>query len=428
MDIQIRIEDVSSVRKRLHVEVPAELASDEFDKVARQYSRQARIPGFRRGRAPLGLVKRHFGEDIRQDVANELIARSYNQAVEEQSLHPLGNPHLKGMTFSPGQPLEYEAEFEVSPQIDLPTYKGVQLTPPDSTVRDEDVEAKLEELRENHARMVAVEDRPAEENDFVTIDLVGIFQSAGDDLVPDPIEQEDVVVEIGGEHTHPEFTRALYGLNVAEEKQLEIEYPEDYHDKKLAGHRIKFTLEVTDIKSKVLPDLDDEFARDLQCETLDEVRDKVGEQLEEAALRNREQQLKSQLAEELLKEARFEVPEVLVEADVDEKIHQFAMQLASRGVDPSKANFDWAKVRQEMRERAERDVRIGLLLAAIAEQEKIEISEEELNQELERIARAHDKSVAEVRRLMAKNERLAGLKSDLRRYKTMDFLLEEARL
>ena len=426
----MELEDVSTVKKRLKVEVPAGLALKEFDEVAGAYKRRARLPGFRQGKAPVELVKRHYRKDIRSDVVQKLVADSYDQAIREKGVQPLGQPSLENLTFEEGNPLVYEANFEIHPEIELPAYKGLEVTAESKPVTQEEVEQEVEKLRDEHSSLVSVEKGPAEEGDFVVIDLVGAYldvEEGGD--TRESFQEENVMVQIGDEHTHEAFTKALAGTDRGEEKEFEVEYDSDYPEKKLAGHKVAFTVQVSDIKKKELPELNDAFAKDLgDYETLKELQEKIRERLSVERERNRERDLGNKLLEELGKNSSFELPEILVKERTDGMLTDLAYRMASQGLDPSRAKVDWVKVRKDFRPQAEQQVRGSMILSEIGRREKIEISTQELEQELEKMADSMNQPKEKVRQYFQQENRMEEEKARLIRGKVLGMLLESAKV
>jgi trigger factor len=253
MEIRVELEDVSSVKKRLKVEVPAGIALKEFDQVAKTYKQQARLPGFRPGKAPVELIKRHFKKSIRSDVLQKLIPNSYDQAIREKGVQPIGEPSLDNLTFEEGDPLVYEANFEIHPEIELSGYKGLKIKAESKPVTAEDVEEELEKMRQEHSRLVSVENRSIEKGDYVVIELEGEYLDGEEGAPPhQPFNEKNVVVNVGDEQTHEAFNKALLGSKVGEEKKFEVEYDSDYPEKKLAGHKLLFTVQIEELKEQEL--------------------------------------------------------------------------------------------------------------------------------------------------------------------------------
>ncbi len=430
MDISAQLEDVSSVKKRLHVEVPEAAATQEFARVADEYKNHVRVPGFRKGKAPLGLIRRRFAGDIREEVIRKLVPDSYDQAVRDREVRPLGEPTLQNLEAEEGKPLSYDAEFEVLPEIKLPTYKGLKAEAVKKEVSDEDLESRLEELRKQFAQLVSVDDRPVATGDRVMVDLKGEYL---DEVEGTPsgvaISEEGVAVEVGSEDTHKAFSENLVGMNIGEEKVFEVAYDEDYPEKKLAGRRVNFTVEVTDIKQEELPELNDEFAKDLgSFDSMEKVRETVRKDLETNAERESDSELRKSLTDQIFEGVSFELPEILVLDRLSDKLQDVARGIAGRGVDPVRANIDWRAMRERLRPEAEREIRIQLLLDEIARAEEIEITNEDLDHEYDRIAQSTNQPVERVRQFFRDEERVDGVKSTLRRRRAMDIIVESAKI
>ncbi len=431
MDIQIELEDISTVKKKLKVQIPADKAHSEFSKIANEFKQHARLPGFRPGKAPLDLIKKRFAKDIRGEVIQKLVPDSYNNAIKEKGIEPLGEPHLENLVYEEGQPLTYEAHFEISPTVPVPAYKGIEVSVSHAAVSDEDVEKELERLREANAKLVPVEDRPAQDGDHVMIDLHGEYlveEGHEHSHAHQAIDQENVQVDLGNETNHQAFNEALRGLNIAEERTFEVEYPADYQDKKLAGHRIRFTAEVTDIKKKVLPELNDEFAKDMGQENINALRQKTREDLAVLREKNRENDIKKELIRKLVAASSFDVPDVLIEDRVDDRLRDLAYNIAAQGINPGKANIDWAKVRADLRPEAEKDVRASLILGEVAKAEGIEVVDGDLDAEFAKMAESMNQPVEKVRQIYGKEGRMEGLREQLRKQRALDAVMREAQV
>ncbi len=431
MDIQIELEDISTVKKKLKVQIPADKAHSEFLKIANEFKQHARLPGFRPGKAPLELIKKRFGKDIRGEVIQKLVPDSYNNAIKEKGIEPLGEPHLENLAYEEGQPLTYEAHFEISPTVPVPAYKGIEVSVSHAAVSDEDVAKELERLREANAKLVPVEDRPAQDGDHVMIDLNGEYvveEGHSHGHAHQAIDQENVQVDLGNESNHQAFNEALRGLNIAEERTFEVEYPGDYQDKKLAGHRIRFTAEVTDIKKKVLPELNDEFAKDMGQEGIEALRQKTREDLAVLREKNRESDIKKELIKKLVAASSFDVPDVLIEDRVDDRLRDLAYNIAAQGINPGKANIDWAKVRADLRSESEKDVRASLILGEVAKAEGIEVADGDLDAEFAKMAESMNQPVEKVRQIYSKEGRMEGLREQLRKQRALDAVMREAKI
>ncbi|MEE8348351.1 MAG: trigger factor [Acidobacteriota bacterium] len=431
MEIQVELEDVTTVKKRLKVEVPAGTALKEMNQVADQYKQHARLPGFRPGKAPVELIKRHFRKSIRSDVLKKLIPESYEKAIQEKGVEPIGEPSLENLTFEEGDPLVYEANFEVQPEIELPEYRGLKVTVESKPVTPEDVDEELDKLREMHSRLVAVEGQPITEGDYAVVDLHGEYLDEEEEVESprEPFQEDGVVIQVGGEHTHEAFNNALVGTGVGEEKTFEVQYESDYPEQRLAGHKLLFTVKVSEVKQKELPELNDDFAKDLgEHETVKDLREKIEERLGDEREKNREIDLGNKLLEELAGSTHFEVPEILIENRIDGMLRDLAYKLASQGMDPSKANVDWMKVRSDFRPDAEKQVKANLTLTEVGRCEKIEVSSEEMEHEVEGMAESMEQPKEKVQQYFQEEGRMEGLKTQLIQKKAMKILVDSAEI
>ncbi|MBI4444462.1 MAG: trigger factor [Acidobacteria bacterium] len=432
MEIRAELEDLSSIKKVLRVEIPAEVAQQELNRVAKDYCKYARLPGFRPGKAPVSLVKRRFEKDIRQDVLQKLIPESYDQAVKEKGLKPLGRPDLEKLVFEEGKPLSYEARFEVGPVVKLPAYKGLTARAERSAITEEEINLELQKLRDRHSRLVTVEGRPVQEGDYALVDLHGVYVSdqaaeTSTELEAPAISEENAVLQVGDSHTLKEFNEALPRMQLGEEKTFLVSYPSDYPNKKLAGQSLLFTVQLNELKVKQLPELNDEFAKDASdFATMGELKEKIRADLEAQHEKNRESALQNDLLKQLVETADFELPEILVEDRIDEKLRDVAYNIAAQGVDPSKANVDWTKVRSDLRPEAERDVRVSIILEEIANQENLQVESRELEGEIERLAASMNQPIEKVRQYFQKEGRMENLRRQLLSRKALDLVFSAA--
>jgi trigger factor len=426
MDIQVELEEIGSVKKKLSIEIPAEIAAREFDRVAQDFKKHANLPGFRRGKAPLSLIKRRFEGDIRGEVVQKLVPESYEQAIKKESLQPLGQPNLENLTAKEGEPLLFDALIEVKPDITLPKYKGLSVDVEGQSVTDEDVEKELEQLRERNAQLVSVADRPAQEGDFVTVSLKGEYL---DEEPSEPISEEGVVVQLGDEQTHKTFSEALNGVKEGDKKSFEVDYAEDYPEKKLAGHKLRFSVEVGEIKCKQLPELNDEFAKDLrEYETIEELRGKIRETLEESGSRNHENEVRKALMAKITESLEFEVPDVLVEDRTNDRLRDLAANVVSQGIDPSRSNIDWSKIKEDMKADVVNEVRTRMVLDEVVLQESIEVSKEEIEGEIDRMAESMKQPREKVTQYFRQENRMEGLRDDILRQKALGIIRETAKV
>ncbi|HXA76917.1 MAG TPA: trigger factor [Candidatus Acidoferrales bacterium] len=418
----------ATCRREIELEIPAENVTKVAEKVARDIARIARIPGFRPGKAPITLVRRRFADDIQGEVVQSLVPEYLEKALDEKKLVPVTRPEVDKVEFKEGEPLKFRAIFEVLPEFELGDYKNLQVQVDEIEAGDAQVDQAIEEMRERAATFVPVEGRAAKDGDSVLIKLKGVPTGGGE-----PVEADNILVPLGADETLASFTENLRGASAGETKRFEARYPDDYPDQKLAGKTYDFTLDVQDIKEKKLPELNDEFVKEVAGEkaevaTLNELRKKVRENLEASKEQQEGSQARDRILEQLVEKHDFPVPEALIEGQMDTRLERMVRSLASQGVDPRGMNVDWAALRGQQRDRSVTDVKAELLLDRIATAEKIDATEEEIEKEIEHLAEHGGESATAFRARLTKQGTLDTMKSKLRSNKTIDWLYSNARI
>ena len=414
----------ATCRKELDLEIPAEEVSKATEKVAKDLARVARVPGFRPGKAPISLIKRRFAEDIKGEVLQTLVPERVEKAVAEQKLTPVSQPQVDKLEFQEGQPLKFRASFEVLPEFSLGNYKDLEIEMPEMAITDESVANTLAEMQQRAATFAPVEGRPVQDGDFVQVKLLGTPEGGGD-----PLQADSVLCHIGAEETMQPFNENLRGANVGEHKNFDVEYPADYPDAKLAGKKFHYSVEVLGIKTKKLPEINDEFAKDVSdAASLDELKKKVREGLEHERDHRRTELQREKVLAELVKLHDFPVPDSLVEHQMDVRLERVVRSLAQQGVDPRAVNVDWVSLRRRQQDRARDDVKAELVIDRIASEEKIDVTEEELQHELEHVASHGGESAEAIRARLTKQGALDRMKAKLRSDKTVDWLAQNARV
>jgi trigger factor len=414
----------ATCRRELDLEIPAEEVSKTTEKVAKDIAKIARVPGFRPGKAPISLIKRRFAEDIKGEVLQTLVPQHVEKAVTEQKLTPVSQPQVDKLDFQEGQPLKFRASFEVLPEFSLGNYRDLEIEMPEMTITDESVAKTLAEMQQRAATFAPVEGRPVQNDDFVQVKLLGTSEGGGE-----PLQAESVLCHVGAEETMEPFNENLRGANVGDHKNFDVEYPADYPDAKLAGKKFHYSVDVLGIKNKKLAELNDEFAKDVSdANSLEELKKKIRDGLEhERDHRQKELQREKVLAE-MVKLHDFPVPESLVEHQMDVRLERVVRSLAQQGVDPRAVNVDWVSLRKRQEERARDDVKAELVIDRIASEEKIEVTDEELQHELEHMAGHSGESAEVIRARLTKQDALDRMKAKLRSDKTVDWLAQNARV
>jgi trigger factor len=414
----------ATCRRELDLEIPAEDVSKATERVAKEIARVARVPGFRVGKAPISLIKRRFADDIKGEVLQKLVPERVEQAVAEQKLNPVSQPQVEKLDFNDGQPLKFRAVFDVLPEFELGTYKGLEIEMPPMDVTDEDVNKSLEETRERAAAFTPVEGRAIENGDFAQLKLTGTPEGGGE-----PIQADSVLCHVGAEDTMAPFNENLRGASVGDHKEFNVEYPADYPDEKLSGKKFHYAAEVTGIKVKKLPELNDDFAKDVSdAATLDELKAKIRESLEHQRDHRQKDLQRERVIAELVKLHDFPVPESLVESQMDVRLERMVRSLAQQGVDPRAVNLDWSALRGRQQDRAKDDVKAELIIDRIASTEKIDASDEDVDHELEHLAGHSGESAEAIRARLTKQGALDRMKAKLRSDKTLDWLAQNAKV
>lgn len=414
----------ATCRRELELEVPADEVKKQMDKIAKEFARVARVPGFRPGKAPVTLIQRRYADDIKSEMLQSVVPSTLEHALIEQKLNPITQPQVEHIDFAEGQPLKFKASFEVLPEFDLQEYKGVEIEVPKFEITEKEVNETLATMQERAATFVPVEGRAVQDGDYAQVTLSGVPRTAG----LDPINAENVLCHIGGEETIEAFNENLKGANVGDKKQFEVKYPDDYPDQKLAGQIFDYNVEVTGLKEKKVPELNDEFAKDVDAPSMDELRSRIHKDLE--AVRDRKQREigMARLLEKLVGQYDFPVPQALVEGQQDVRLERTVRQLVNQGVDPRAVNVDWAALRKRHEEPAIKDVRAELLLDRIALAEKIDTTDEELAHEIEHMAGHTGETPEALRARLTKQGAIDRMKSKLRSDKTLDWLYQNSRI
>ena len=423
-----------NTQREIQVEIPADIVSRETDAVVTKFQKLAKLPGFRQGKVPATVVKNRFAEDIKSEVVESLIPRYFRQETEKQNLHPVSQPRVTDLHIHEGEPLRFKASFEVLPEFDITGYQEIHVEKPDTSVSEEDVETSLQQLREQNASFNAIEDRSLQDGDFAQVAFRGTPKNAGAKETEgqaeqknegqQPVNMDDVLVEVGGSNTLPAFTENLRGANPNEERIFDVTYPDDFSDARLAGKTFEYSVTVKGVKQKHLPELNDDFAKELgQFADLNELRQRVRENMEAEKKHKAEHEGKDKIVDELLKQNEIAVPESMVEHQIDVRLERGLRALAQQGMRPEDMKkMDFGRLRAGQRDQAEREVRIALMLEKIADKENVEVSDEELNSEIEALALQAKQPVESVRSRLTQDGGLARIRSRIRSEKTLDFL------
>jgi trigger factor len=414
---------VEGCKHSLEISIPVPDVESEVGRVTSDVQKRAKLPGFRPGKAPTNIIRKQFASDIRQQVLEHLIPKFLQKQFETDNLNVVGTPDIKDVHFHDGEPLRFKAEFEVVPQIELGEYRGIETHYGDPSVSEEDIDTRIAEIRGQKAQYVNIDPRPLEDGDHAVLGLESLGGVDGD-----PVKSDETVLEIGGPDTFSAFTENLRGASPGDEREFEVAYPEDYGGKRLAGRTVKFHATIKGIRRKDLPELNDEFAQDLgdyrdMAELREAIRKSIFSQREFEA----QQEAKNRIVDKLVDAHEFAVPEVFVERQVKNHMEQTIRAMAAEGTDPRTLKIDWKKVMESQREKALREVKASMLLSKIAEREAIAATRDEVDREVEKVARQQKEPIAALHMKFEKDGTLGRIASHIQTEKTLSFLFEQAR-
>ncbi len=503
--MNITVTDLEKCQKQVHLEIPGDVVRTTIDRLAKKYSKQIVLPGFRPGHAPVSLVKTRFHKELRDEAMAEVLPTAFDEAIKENGFKVVSEPHMhEEPQFGLDDSLKATFEFEVAPAFELVDYKGLQLTKHVHESKEEDVEKFINRMRENQAELVPVEDRGAQTGDIVTITLSGKADldytppveetseandqaatengastaaeeksetadaKASDEAAEvkevetaeapsegaaaseaseaaseapeseeaeapkeeifNEVNEETQDIDLGNEHTLKEFKDALLDAKAGETKTVTIDYPKDYQSPSHAGRRWHYNLEVTAIRTKELPELNDEFAKSVneKYNTVDEMRADFRERFAESAKKTTENELRDQAFDKLVTAHSFDVPEGMVKKQMEQQMSNYVNQLMQMQIDPRGLNLDWKKMYEEFREPSEKSVRGFFVLDRIAEDEKIEVTDEDINHELEPMAKSMNQTIAALKARLTREEALDTIKGQIKHQKALDLVIASA--
>jgi trigger factor len=409
--------------REVSVQVPAEQVASAWKKVLSRFQKHARVPGFRNGKVPVGVIRSKFAEEIKTEVIEHLVPPAFRAATGKLNLTPVGQPRVLELDIDEEKPLRFKAVFEVLPEFTIDGYKEIKTEVESTEVNDEEVLKTLENLREQNSTYVNVdEDRGLQDGDFGSV----AFRGSGVEEGAEPVEMKDALVEIGGKDTMPQFTENLRGARPGETRKFDVTYPEDFGEKRLAGKTLHYEVEVKSIKLKSVPELSDEWVKELGQEnlnTVDDLRARVREGMEHEKRHQAEHKAKDELLRQLTEKFPIDVPTVMVESDIDRRLERGLRALASQGVRAEDLKrMDMSRLREGQREMALRDVRANLLLERIADMENIQVSEEDLDKEIAVAARQTRQDPAMLRKAMEERDGLDGLRQQMRCDRALNWL------
>jgi len=418
-NMKVEIEQVSPIRKKMSVALPPELVDQEVDKAYLNLQKQVKIKGFRPGKAPLALLQRYFKAQVEEDVISALVQDSYPQALDETKMLPISQPIIEKGVLEKGTAFSYTASFEIKPEFDVQGYRGLQLEKEKLSVTEPDIEQQLKNLQDNHATLKTVAGRAAQAGDCVVIDYEGTIEEkpfAGSST-------KDHLIEIAPESFLPGFSEQLTGMKSGEEKAFSLEVPEKYAREDLAGKTVEFKVQLKEIKEKILPSLDDEFARDLGAYAdLADLKEKIRTSLTTHRQQQIEASLREKIACTLIEKNSLEVPPAMTEQQIKSMINNMQQRLYTQGVNIENLPYSIEKLSDIYKEPAEKQVRASLLLEAIAKKENLTVAAEDLEKRYQEIAQTLAQDVAAVKKAI--DQEL--IKAQLQEEKAIDFIVAHA--
>ncbi len=425
--------DVSATNKEIRIEVPPEEVRKVYDSVSKKYANKAQVPGFRKGLAPLDVIRMRFKEEIKADVIQEILPPKVSEAIQKHELNPLAEPHLhledpENVKVNGSQPLTVSVSVEIMPEVPTPDYEKLEAIRRVKPISDEEIDNVIDEQRQNQSTFLPVEDRKSKDGDMVIVDLNGTFS---DDPKADPIEVNDLEVQLGDEVIEKSFSDNLLGVETDDEKEFTVEYPKDFSSPALAGRKVNYKAKVKSVGTVELPELDDNWVESLDQEfkTLDELRKQLRKDMESVAKADADSRVRNDLIAKMIEVNDFEVPKALIESQAQSLLNNFAQDLAQRGVNLEEVQKDFIETTySQMRMQAERDVCGAMLLEKIAENEKIEIDKDSVKEEIEKMAAHYQTSVEEFSKSLDEQGGETMVENNLRTREAVEKLVEKANI
>ncbi|MGB7063432.1 MAG: trigger factor [Candidatus Zixiibacteriota bacterium] len=410
--LTVDVREGKAWKRTLEMEVPRETVDEEFEAAYRKYQSQAKIPGFRKGKAPMNLVKLRYGEAIQKEVLETLVPRAYEDALKETDLSPISLPEVKEIQFKEGKPLKFQAEIEVKPEVDVKDYKGLEVVKRVQEITDNDVEQSLKYLREDLAQLQPVE-REARYHDHLIVDLSKVQDGKKEDV-------KNHELALDPHNMIKEFQDALLKAKAGEKKEFEVSYPGDFHNKKLAGKKVGYRITIKEVKEKILPEANDEFAKTVgKFKTLDELKGKIREGLLKKSRRDVEVEVKNELVDQVIKHNPFEVPDTLFDYYMDSLIKDLKGKYKK---------VDEKKVREDYKEVASGHIKWDFLFHQIVEKEKIQVTKEDMDAWVENFARDYKMKTEDAKKLVENPSQIKKIREDILEKKVLDFLRKSAKI
>ena len=423
-----KVEKIENNKVSLRIEVSYEDFEKEIQKAYNKNKSRFNVPGFRKGKVPRKIVESNYGEGVfYEDAINSVFPRVYEEAVKENKLDPIDRPSLDLEEIKKGEPVILLVDVEVKPEVKLGEYKGIEIEKQEFNVTDEDINNELKNIQERNARVVEVEDRAAENGDILTLDYSGSV----DGEMFDGGTAQNQTLELGSNSFIPGFEEQLVGVNVGEDKDVNVTFPEEYQQEDLAGADAVFKVTVHEIKAKDLPELDDELAKDVsEFDTLDELKEDIKTKLQEEAEKKEKASFENSVIDKVCENTDIETPQVLIDDQIEANVRDFGQRLSSQGLELEKylelTGMKMSDFREQFKEDAERVAKAELVLEAIAKEEKIEATDEQLETELEEMAKQYNQKLEDVKERFSQDD-LDYIKEGIVKRNTVEFLVENTK-
>jgi len=420
---RIELTDVSGTRKRLEVEVDQATVETVTREVLKRYAREARIPGFRKGKAPLAVIRKRFADEVKEDVRDRLLSRFWHEGTHGRGVSPLGEPVVEEVHDHPGEPFRFKASFEVLPDFRPKDYRGVEVRRQKVEVTDNDVDEALEELRQSRSTLAVQEGREAVTGDYLLADVEGLPERG------ESFGKEKALLEVGATENLPDFNEALLGARAGADLEFSVRYPKEYPSEKLADQTVAYKLHVHEVKVREVPDLDDEFAKDLgDFENLAALREKAREDLTARREFEAKRQLEQAVVDKVLLENPLPLPDVLVDEEIRHRLEDTVRAMMMRGMDPRQLDLDWKQLREKQEEPARKSVHARLVLDAIAREERLEVGEQEVEERLRLEAARVGETVEKLKARLREGQGRKALENQMLREKSLDLLTSVANI
>ncbi len=419
-------ESPNPCQREVSVEIPADVVAQEEQTVISGFQKHARVPGFRRGKVPAGVIRQRFSDDIRSELVEHLVPRYFRREAEKQHLVPVSQPQVTDIDLGEGKPMRFKASFEVLPEIDVTGYQEVRPEKQEISVTDEEVTAAMENLREQHATYENIDgDHALEDGNYAQAAFSGTSGEAG----AQPMNVDDVLVEIGGANPMKEFSDNLRGAKAGETRSFDVAYPQEFSDKRLAGKTIHYEVQIKSIKRKSTPELTDDFAKEVgsEFESLENLKLRIRESIQAGKQQEEEHRGKDKLVQDLVTRFDIAVPESMIEQQIDTRLERGLRALAAQGMRAEDLKrMDMGRLREGQRQAARREVQASLLLDKIADLETVSVSDQELDKEIASLAQQMQQTAEAVRKRLDENGSVERIRARIRNDKTLDMLYGRA--